>query len=359
MTQQDINQLRALPIEGVAARLGMDVVRHKALCPFHDDHHASLFFSPAKNVCRCFVCMDRPLGPIDLVMQALHLPFPDACRWLARGTNVILDTWHRTVAADPDASQPARPFDAARYARFFAHPVLSPAARHFLYDDRRLDPRVVRWCRLTSWTDRHGIPWLEIPYYDTRDRLIGVQFRRLAENGTTNLTNLTNVFLVNTESTEKTERGSGPKATQNTTRNTQHVPRFRFPSGSQCTVYGLPVLSTLTEGEELYITEGCSDCWAMLSSGHKAIAVPSATLLTPADRALLLDITRRYRVQWHMYPDQDAPGERLFLQLRDLLPDIRRHALPPGCKDYAEFYVKELRPLSYFFFEHESHESHE
>ena len=303
MNIDTINQLRALPIEGVAARLGMDVVRHKALCPFHDDHHASLFFSPAKNVCRCFVCMDRPLGPIDLVMQALHLPFPDACRWLARGTNVILDTWHRTVAADPDASQPARPFDAARYARFFAHPVLSPAARHFLYDDRRLDPRVVRWCRLTSWTDRHGTPWLEIPYYDTRDRLIGVQFRRL----------------------EKAP-----------------APRFRFPAGAQCTVYGLPVLSKLTEGEELYITEGCSDCWAMLSSGHKAIAVPSATLLTPADRQLLLDITRRYRVQWHMYPDQDAPGERLFLQLRDLLPDIRRHALPPGCKDYAEMFRRQL-----------------
>lgn len=33
--------------------------------------------------------------------------------------------------------------------------------------------------------------------------------------------------------------------------------------------------------DELWITEGCSDCWAMPSDGHKAIAIPSATLLSP------------------------------------------------------------------------------
>lgn len=340
MTQQDINQLRALPIEGVAGRLGIDVVRHKALCPFHNDHHASFFFSTAKNVCRCFVCMDRPLGPIDLVMQALHLSFPDACRWLARGSGVILDTWHKAVAADPDASQPARPFCAARYARFFEHPVLNRAATSFLYDERHLDPRVVSWCRLTSWTDRHGTKWLEIPYFDTRDRLIGVQFRRLAEVETTVRSD---GFIRNTEGPESSE------ATQNVKHNTQHpaAPRFRFPAGSRCTVYGLPVLNTLHEGEALYITEGCSDCWAMLSSGHKAIAVPSATLLTPADRQLLLDITRRHHVEWHMYPDQDAPGERLFVELRQLLPNLHRHPLPPGCKDYAEFFRRQTEESVY------------
>ena len=35
----------------------------------------------------------------------------------------------------------------------------------------------------------------------------------------------------------------------------------------------------LRPGEPLYITEGCSDCWAMLSSGRKAVAIPSATTL--------------------------------------------------------------------------------
>ena len=40
-----------------------------------------------------------------------------------------------------------------------------------------------------------------------------------------------------------------------------------------------------------------------------------------------------------MYPDADAPGERLFLQLRDLLPGLVHHHLPPGCKDFSDYYL--------------------
>ena len=56
MDRIQLQKLRDLPIEGVAERLGLRVVRHKALCPFHDDHHASLSFKVSKNTWRCFVC---------------------------------------------------------------------------------------------------------------------------------------------------------------------------------------------------------------------------------------------------------------------------------------------------------------
>ena len=67
------------------------------------------------------------------------------------------------------------------------------------------------------------------------------------------------------------------------------LPRFRFPQGSECGIYNLPVLNLLKPGEQLFITEGCSDCWAMLSAGHKAIAIPSATLLTQDVRSKMAD----------------------------------------------------------------------
>ena len=35
--QLTIDKLRNLPIEKVAERLGMEVRRHKAICPFHHD----------------------------------------------------------------------------------------------------------------------------------------------------------------------------------------------------------------------------------------------------------------------------------------------------------------------------------
>ena len=331
-------RLRSLPVEAVAERLGLRVVRHKSLCPFHDDHHASLSFSPSRNTFRCFVC-DARGGTIDLVMRHLNMSFPDACRWLANGTNIILDTYRPRT---PTADRPARPFDAARYARLFEHPWLSDEARTFLFTERRLDPRVVSWCRLTSWTDRQGTHWLQTPYFDASGQLIGLQNRNLDygkqkgdEGEETGADNKQGQAV-------EGEQGQGSDGKQGQGSECREAPRFRFPYGSRCTVYNLPVTAMLRLGEPLFITEGCSDCWAMLSAGHKAIAIPSATLLSQADKALLRDLAQRLGTSFHMFPDRDAPGERLFMQLREVLPGLQHHQLPVGCKDFAEYYVSAL-----------------
>ena len=91
MDKYELQKLRDLPIEGVAERLGFQVVRHKCLCPFHDDHHASMSFKVSKNTFRCFVC-GASGGPIDLVMRYLRKDFRDATKWLADENNIILQT---------------------------------------------------------------------------------------------------------------------------------------------------------------------------------------------------------------------------------------------------------------------------
>lgn len=334
-------RLRSLPVEAVAERLGLHVVRHKSLCPFHDDHHASLSFSPSRNTFRCFVC-DARGGTIDLVMRHLNMSFPDACRWLANGTNIILDTYRPRT---PTVDRPARPFDAARYARLFEHPWLSDEARTFLFTERRLDPRVVSWCRLTSWTDRQGTHWLQTPYFDASGQLIGLQNRNLdygKQKGDEGEEDKRSVDKDKQEQCSEAKQGQGSDGKQGQGSECREAPRFRFPYGSRCTVYNLPVTAMLRPGEPLFITEGCSDCWAMLSAGHKAIAIPSATLLSQADKALLRDLAQRLGTSFHMFPDRDAPGERLFMQLREVLPGLQHHQLPVGCKDFAEYYVSAL-----------------
>ena len=324
MEKYEIQKLRDLPIEGVAEQLGMVVKRHKALCPFHADHHASLSFNTKKNSCRCYVCMGDSVGTIDLVMKYLGKDFLSACRWLAEVNGVYLEDSHSKVVsfsspaslssfspkASPDASQSCS-FDAGKYARFFEHPWLNGAARRFLFEERRIDERVARWCRLTSWTDRKGVNWLQIPYFDMEGKLIGIQNRNLDYKKNQKM-------LVD-------------------------APRFRFPYGARCSIYNLPVVKMLKPGEKFFITEGCSDCWAMLSAGHKAIAIPSATLLKPEDKKWLAEMGELLHTEWHMFPDRDAPGESLFLQLKEILPQLVHHQLPPECKDFSEYYLKEKK----------------
>jgi hypothetical protein len=43
-----------------------------------------------------------------------------------------------------------------------------------------------------------------------------------------------------------------------------------------------------------------------------------------------------------MYPDQDEPGERLFMQLQQVLPNLQHHQLPKGCKDFSEYYTLKI-----------------
>jgi len=312
MDRLELQRLRDLPIEGVAERLGLQVTRHKCLCPFHEDHHPSMSFSIRRNTYRCFVCGEHG-GTIDLVMKQQRLGFKEACDFLNDGASFKNENENENEKPQPSAIRHQTSFDASRYEKFFERPWLNDEARRFLFEERRLDPRVVRWCRLTSWKDRQGTPWLQIPYYDMDGKLIGVQNRRLRnENDNENHEPLT----------------------------MNHEPRFRFPAGSRCGIYNLPVLKMLRPGEELWITEGCSDCWAMLSSGHKAIAIPSATLLTKENKEQLSTVTCQLSAKVKMFPDADVPGERLFLQLKEVLPDLVRHQLPQGCKDYSEYFLR-------------------
>ena len=299
MERNELQKLRDLPIEGVAERLGLRVVRHKCLCPFHDDHHASMTFK--KNKWKCWSGCGSG-DTISLVQKMLGKDFVEACRWLSESWGQVHDslTCQQNHATCP-LNSPPKPFDATKFERYFERPWLNDEAKKFLFEERRLDPRVISWCRITSWRDKQGIPWLQTPYYDREGRLIGIQNRNLVKGG---------------------------------------YPRFRFPSGSQCSIYNLPVLNLLKPGETLFIAEGCSDCWSLLSAGHKAIAIPSATLLSRKDAELLSTLNSTLSTKFAMFPDNDTPGERLFLQLREVLPNLVHHQLPPDCKDFSELYLR-------------------
>lgn len=321
--QHEIARLERTPIEDVAERLGLHVNRHKALCPFHDDSHPSLTFNTLTNRYRCYVC-DAHGGVIDLVRNIRNCGFRDACAWLGGGASIMSDTIRHPQIVNRKSSNRKCEVDLAWLSTLVQPKVLNDHARHFLFDERHLDPRVIAWCGISSisWSApcwRYGKPFYDapsllIPYYDIDGRLMSVQSR----------------YLGDTSFHHSGEAGSLSEADH----SAKTVPRFKFPRGSNCHIYGLQILRYLQPGEDLWITEGCSDCWAMLSSGRKAIAIPSATLLKDKDIEPLRGLNL------HMFPDQDKPGEKLFLELRERLPQIVRHQLPSGFKDFGAWYAQ-------------------
>ena len=302
-----------MPIEDVAKKLGIEVGRHKALCPFHEDRHPSLHFDVKRNRYKCFACGESG-DAIDLVMRYNNVGFKEAVEWIGEGdgrcTHGANTPCTGTDAmAGSSGAEAKGELDLEYLETLVGQPVINEVAAHFLYDERKIDPRVVKWCGLTSinrpmpcwrWGKAfYDAPSLLIPYRDVDGRLLSVQGRYMGK---------------------------------------EEKPRFRFPRGSHVGMYNKPVIKRLKQGDELWITEGPSDCWAMLSAGHKAVAIPSATSLTRADIALLR-VGLPEGVSLHMYPDNDEPGMKLFEDLKRWFPELQGHVLPEGYKDFGQWYA--------------------
>lgn len=316
-----IQKVRELPIEQVAEALSLTVKRHKSLCPFHDDTVPSLTFNVRKNTFRCFVC-DAHGGTIDLTMHMLNLKFADAVCWLGQSFGIVITeempkrfaniTPRKVVPAkNPSALIPEPSPDIRHLSMLVAQPYLNEEAHRFLFDERKLHPAVVKWLGISSISSPvpmssdyrsswFNAPSLLIPYKDVDGKLLSVQARYLGN---------------------------------------ESKPRFQFPRGSKCHIFNLPVLKLLKPGEELWISEGVSDCMALLSSGKKAIAIPSATLLKDEDVKLLSSVSTSLSLTMHIYPDQDEPGRRLYFELKDRFPDLVYHQLPDGYKDFGQYWA--------------------
>lgn len=356
MDKFDIQKLRDLPIEGVADRLGLIVKKHKSLCPYHDDSHPSLSFSVSKNTFRCYVCGAHG-GTIDLAMKVLNKPFIEACQWLANEHNVILTEWKPAEKKPRKTVAPDIPY----LENLVRKPVIHSEASDFLFAERKIDPRVVRWLGISSIqlpTPMSGAPYersffnapsLLIPYRDYNGNLLSVQARYLGRTcleDNTAKRSLTGGNALGGDSKQKS-----------CLEGSTSIPRFQFPRGSHCTIFNLPILRMLKPGEPLFITEGVTDCMAMLSAGHKAIAIPSATLLTQKDIKMLKEFAKGLAekanpstltlnptpLNLHMYPDADIPGEKLYFQLVGVANEIGacmvRHSLPHGFKDFGQWWA--------------------
>ena len=339
--QNIIDDLRQRDCEELANRLGIEVRRHKAYCFLHSESVPSLSFHPSKkNVWHCFSC-GKGGDAISLMMEYEGCGFREACEKLCSIYGISLSAGnasyipkrrlrYRYITMNkPDND---KPFDAEIAEWLLDNMTLTGDAESFLFEKRKLnrdiisqigikaldDGRVLsHQARMVFGEDRcvgSGLfgekgylsfwtPCLIFPYRDQKGKLLGLQSRYLGEH--------------------------------------KKAPRFQFLSHQKTHLFNMPALEEIIEGGEVYITEGVTDCLAMLSSGKTAVAIPSATII-PED-----DLTQLKAYKLCMMPDNDEAGWDGFMKLSLSLMKkgmrLFKEDIPAEHKDFGEWYASRIK----------------
>lgn len=337
------DKLKNIPILRVADKLEIARRGKSARCFMHDDKNPSLGFNTSRNTWKCYVC-NKGGDQVTLVMKYLDISYVDACKWLADQFNITIpedDGYRKKIVGNKSKvqykqknTQTNSPVDVELISWIVDHAQLSEAAKEFLYNKRKYKPLIVEYLRIGSITNseklvnalvntfgleralKSGIvrqnlrglylffrtPCLIFPYTDLDGNIVNIQTR-----------------YIGTE---------------------DYAPRFQFLPGSSTGIFNMSALNHISIDEMLFVSEGITDCIALLSSNRKAVAVPSATLLHDADIKILAPNNL------YMYPDKDEAGERLYKNLSDKLnvygSMIVKLYLPEGCKDFSEYYLRQI-----------------
>lgn len=120
-------------------------VEYTGRCPFHDDRHSGSFMvSPKKNIAHCFPCA-KTWTPVGFVMEAEHLDYPDALRWLARKYGIDVEGAER-FTAKPSKPRPPQPPEEPKVKRYW--PI--GWVPRFKADD---SDTFVAWIKSLAWSD--------------------------------------------------------------------------------------------------------------------------------------------------------------------------------------------------------------
>lgn len=337
-----VERLDSLSVYDVAEKLDIDIVRNRALCFLHDDHHPSMQFNRARNLWKCYVCQVGGHS-IELVQRCKNVSFQDACIWLSMEFNIPIPNCEKKAIRVRPVKRLKKAVrleplsvDEEVLNWIIGKAGLSELAKEFLFEERKYSEEVVSSLNIGSISDADKfvslltrtfprerclkagvlmqfgdrlypvfrVPCLLFPFYDLNGNIRNIQSRYLGvlEEGDTR--------------------------------------RFNNCKGLKQLMFNMPILNSSDRFEKIYVAEGVTDCLAFLSEGKKAIALPGAGSFQPEFGDFLRDKTL------FIYVDNDKAGSALFEKMNGVLKkignsihNVRRDDV---FKDYSMYYLSKL-----------------
>jgi DNA primase catalytic core len=331
------SRIKELSIIEIALKLGIDVKGKKALCYTGHDKNPSLTFNDKKGLFNCFGC-DEGGDQIALVRGVLKISFKEALQWFAQEYQisnnyslqkrvfkrppVLKHIEEDLYACNPDVYEylfsmlklSEKAIDYLSKSRNFSKTILADLEikdipnPNFVFEElkKKWSIEVLLKCGLCK-KDGQGyvkfIWWDHViifPFVDLNCRIIYLQARRLNFNNT-------GVKYVNL-------------------------------MGIKPSLYNLPVLSEMNEGDKLYLCEGVPDTISAISFNLKTIGVLGANNFNIE----YLDLLSSYQI--YAIPDRDHGGEVFLNNLRVAFSTVGKTVqvirIPNPYKDLNEYFSK-------------------
>ncbi len=305
-------------------------INYVGCCPFHDDHHASFYVNPARNICKCFACGEGG-NVVSYRMKHDGLSFPEAVRLLGKrhgidvpeveltpeqqkenddreSIRVVLTRAAQEFQRNYDKTAEAQAYVAARG---ISAETVAVYGVGFAFDFDGLTKNLLAAGCQSEYLVAAGVSWNDedkgklrdafwqrilFPFFDKRGQVVGFTGR-----------------AINDQKAKYKNTGETPV----------------FTKGKN--IYGLyQARNAIQKADKVYVVEGQFDVLSFAEVGVKNVVAGSGTAFTADQRHLLKGFTQNVVFVY----DGDRAGQAAAVKhLPELVRDgfrVRCIALPDG-----------------------------
>ncbi len=345
-----LDELNQVSILQIAEDLGLDVKRHRMVCPFHEDDTPSLVLYPHTNSFYCFGCAKTGNG-ISLYSEIKKMDIKSTIQEMA--VEYIPD-FQQNKNFTKKKIPTSNLFDVAEIRRIQAkekpteeiHSQIYESFRDFCLQQksnelsqkaleylkqRGFTEKTIKEFRLFAIKDYTEVTWYLKQRFSTLD---------LQESGLYNQRN--NLIFYSHALIIPYYRegrivylqgrviGKPPEGTN----------RYCFLNNQPLTLFNADVLKKTKTDETVYITEGAFDCMRLVQEGKTAVSLGTANIFKREWAKLFK------RVNVVFYLDNDKAGHKAAEELEKIFTHFNisctRKNLPESYKDVNEYYTGRL-----------------